>query len=41
VDDLGFDQKGSHLYMIYQKTKEQLAALGTGAMSALGIRGIP
>jgi hypothetical protein len=41
VDDLGFDQKGSHLYMIYQKTKEQLAALGTGAISALGIRGIP
>jgi hypothetical protein len=41
VDDLGFDQKGSHLYLIYQKTKEQLASLGTGAMSALGIRGIP
>lgn len=41
VDDLGFDQKGSHLYIIYQKTKEQLASLGTGAMSALGIRGIP
>ena len=41
VDDLGFDQKGSHLYIIYQKTKEQLASLGTGALSALGIRGIP
>ena len=41
VDDLGFDQKGSHLYLVYQKTKEQLAALGTGAITALGIRGIP
>lgn len=41
VDDLGFDQKGSHLYMIYQKTKEQLALKVTGALSALGIGGIP
>jgi hypothetical protein len=41
VDDLGFDQKGSQLYLVYQKTKEQLASLGTGVLTALGIRGIP
>ncbi|MGO9443394.1 MAG: hypothetical protein ACLPXB_01305 [Thiobacillaceae bacterium] len=41
VDDLGFDQKGSLLYMVYQRTKEQLASIGTGALSSLGIGGIP
>jgi len=41
VDDLGFVQKGSQLYLVYQKTKEQLASLGTGVLTALGIRGIP
>ena len=42
VDDLGFTHKGGSLFMIYQQQKERLAAMGEGgALSALGIRGIP
>jgi hypothetical protein len=42
VDDLGFDQKGGSLYMIYQQQKEALAAMsGSGWLSSLGIGGIP
>ncbi len=42
VDDLGFDQKGGSLFMIYQQQKEALAAMSQGgALSKLGIGGIP
>lgn len=38
VDDLGFDQKGGSLFMVYQQQKEALAALSqSGTLSALGI----
>jgi hypothetical protein len=41
VDDLGFNDKGGNLYMVYQQQKEQLAALSQGgSLSALGIGGI-
>jgi hypothetical protein len=41
VDDLGFDDKGGNLYMVYQQQKEQLAALSQGGtLGALGIGGI-
>ncbi len=42
VTDLGFDNKGGSLFMAYQQQKEQLAAKSIGgALSSLGIRGIP
>jgi hypothetical protein len=42
VYDLGFNNKGGNLYMIYQQQKERLAVkLAGGALSALGIGGIP
>jgi hypothetical protein len=42
VTDLGFDNKGGSLFMAYQQQKEQLAAKSVGgALSSLGIRGIP
>ena len=42
VTDLGFDNKGGSLFMAYQQQKEQLAAKSVGgALSLLGIRGIP
>jgi len=42
VDDLGFDQKGGSLFMIYQQQKEVLAAMSQGGtLSNLGIGGIP
>jgi hypothetical protein len=41
VNDLGFNQRGSSLYMVYHQQKEQLAARAQGsAISALGIGGI-
>lgn len=41
VDDLGFDDKGGNLYMVYQQQKEQLAAMSPGGtLGALGIGGI-
>jgi hypothetical protein len=41
VDDLGFDDKGGNLYMVYQQQKEQLATLSQGGtLAALGIGGI-
>lgn len=41
IDDLGFDDKGGNLYMVYQQQKEQLAALAQGgSLSGLGIGGI-
>jgi len=42
VDDLGFNAKGGSLFMAYQQQKENLAAQSAGgALSALGIGGIP
>ena len=42
VDDLGFDHKGGSIFMAYLQQKERLANISQGgAMSALGIRGIP
>ena len=42
VDDLGFNAKGGSLFMAYQQQKEKLAAQSAGgALSALGIGGIP
>jgi hypothetical protein len=41
VDDLGFNDKGGNLYMVYQQQKEQLAAMAQGGtLGALGIGGI-
>jgi hypothetical protein len=42
VDDLGFNEQGGSLYMIYQQQKEALAAMSrSGPLSSLGIGGIP
>jgi len=42
VNDLGFNVKGGSLFMAYQQQKEKLAAQSaSGALSALGIGGIP
>lgn len=41
VSDLGFENKGGSLFMAYQQQKEQLAGRSLGALSLLGIRGIP
>lgn len=42
VEDLGFDHKGGSIFMAYLQQKERLASMSQGgAMSALGIRGIP
>jgi hypothetical protein len=41
VDDLGFLHKGGMLFMSYLRQKEQLAALTSGTLGALGLRGIP
>jgi hypothetical protein len=41
VDDLGYDEKGGHLYLVYQQNKERLAGLNQSAgLSALGLGGI-
>ncbi|HKR95332.1 MAG TPA: hypothetical protein VJW55_08230, partial [Candidatus Angelobacter sp.] len=41
IDDLGFNDKGGNLYMVYQQQKERLASLAQGGrLSALGIEGI-
>ncbi len=42
VSDLGFDQKGGSLYLMYQQQLERFAAPAGNAMTgALGITGIP
>ena len=42
VNDLGFNNKGGSLFMIYQQQKEQLAGKGQGPpLAAFGIGGIP
>ena len=41
VDDLGFDHKGSSLYLSYQQNKEKLAGMArAGSLSDLGINTI-
>ncbi len=42
VSDLGFDNKGGTLYMVYQQKKEEIASwLENGNFNMLGIGGIP
>ena len=41
INDLSFDDKGGNLFMSYLRQKERFAALNQGALSALGLRGIP
>ncbi|MGN9809531.1 CIS tube protein [Micromonospora sp. BQ11] len=42
VDDVGFGHKGGVLFMNYLQNKESLAAkAGAGALSALGLEGMP
>jgi hypothetical protein len=41
VNDLGFDHKGGNLFMNYLQKKENLRSTSGGALSALGITGIP
>jgi hypothetical protein len=42
VEDLGFDDRGGNLFLVYQRQKEKLASLNRGgALRDLGIGGIP
>jgi hypothetical protein len=42
VDDLGFDEKGGSLFMVYQQQKERLATMAPrGTLRDLGIGGLP
>jgi hypothetical protein len=41
VTDVGFGAGGGSIYLAYQHQKERLASLEHGALSALGIGGIP
>jgi hypothetical protein len=42
INDLGFEHRGSSLYMAYQQQKEALAGRSRpGTLSDLGIRGLP
>jgi hypothetical protein len=42
VNDLGYDDKGGHLYLAYQQRKEQLAGkVPRGTLSVFGIGGLP
>ena len=42
IDDLGFEEKGGNLFMVYQQQKERLSALSQGGtLRDLGIGGIP
>jgi len=41
VDDLGYDEKGGNLFIIYQQQKERLASMNQGGtLSGLGLGGI-
>jgi hypothetical protein len=41
VDDLGFDEMGGSLFMVYQQQKERLASLAPrGTLRDLGIGGL-
>jgi len=42
VDDLGFEEKGGNLFMVYQQQKERLSAISRGGtLNDLGLGGIP
>jgi len=41
VNDLGIDNKGGNLAMLYHQRKEQMALLAKGALAALGLQGAP
>ncbi len=42
VGDLGFNDKGGHLYLVYQQRKERLAALaGLGDLGSVGLESLP
>jgi hypothetical protein len=42
VNDLGYDDKAGHLYLVYQQRKEALAAkVARGTLSSFGIGGLP
>ncbi len=41
VNDLLFDNKGGSLFMSHFQQKERLAKLGSGALSAVGLKGVP
>jgi hypothetical protein len=41
VSDLGFQHRGSSIYLAYQRIKETFAAIPTGAVGQLGIGAIP
>jgi hypothetical protein len=42
VGDLGFGDKGGHLYLVYQQRKERLAALaGLGGLGSVGLESLP
>jgi hypothetical protein len=41
VNDLGIDNKGGNLAMIYHQKKEQMAVLARGALQSLGLQGAP
>jgi len=41
VDDLGYDDKGGNLFLVYQQEKERLSAMNQGGtLSGLGLGGI-
>jgi hypothetical protein len=41
VDDLGYDEKGGNLFLVYQQQKERIAAVNQGGtLSGLGLGGI-
>ena len=42
VNDLGFGDKGGHLYMVYHQQKERLAAKDASAtLASVGLSAIP
>jgi hypothetical protein len=41
VNDLGLDDKGGNLAMLYHQKKEQMAELAKGALQSMGLQGIP
>lgn len=41
ANDLGFDNKGGALFMVHHQQKERFARMATGAISALGLSGVP
>ena len=41
VNDVLFDNKGGSLFMSHLQQKERLAKLASGALSALGLKGVP